>query len=444
MQPTRSKQHLISIGALVLALMLGGAFLQPAVTSADTVDELNDQIDSYQDKIKQIEKEIEEQRALIQTTSAKAGEIQAQINTLNATKRKLQGDIDRTQNVIKKAELTIEKIDIEVQDKEAQIQTSQKGLAASMRSLNRLSDVPVIELMLNSESISDFLMQVAQVQTFKEALIDKKYALLNLNRELEQKRKEEERTKAELEKEKLVLAGQHDTVASTQNAQSSLLAATKGEQSKYEQLLAEKERQHEEFEAMIRDIESKIQIMIDPNSFPDADNGVLVWPLDKIIVTQQFGGSDFAAQNPGIYGRPYHPGTDFGVPVGTKVKSVSGGTVRGSGNTDAYPGCYAWGKWILVDHDNGLSSLYAHLSSVLVSSGQRVEAGEVIALSGNTGISTGPHLHLTLYASQGVKIGKYGTYKPGGAGCAATDATGPFADLSAYLDPMTYLPTEYP
>jgi murein DD-endopeptidase MepM/ murein hydrolase activator NlpD len=375
------------------------------------------------------------------TTSAKAGEIQAQINSLNATKKKLQGDISRTQNVIKQSELNIKKIDIEVADKEEQIITSQKGLAASMRSLNRYSEIPLIEMMLDSDSISDFLMQVAQVQEFKEALIDKKYALLNLNRELEQKKKEEERTKEELEKEKLLLAGQHDTVASTQNAQSSLLAATKGEQAKYEEILREKERQHEEFEALVRDIESKIKIMIDPESFPDAGNGVLVWPLDRIVVTQQFGGSDFAAQNPGIYGRPYHPGTDFGTPIGSKVKSVSGGTVRGFGNTDAYPGCYAWGRWILVDHDNGLSSLYAHLSSILVSEGQRVEAGEVIALSGNSGVSTGPHLHLTIYASQGVKLGKYGTYKPGGAGCAATDATGPFADLDAYLDPMTYLPS---
>lgn len=440
MPQTNCKSNLISICTLVLTLIMACAF-SPQFSSAETVEELNEKIESYADKIKAIEREIEEQRKLINTTSAKAGEIQGQINTLNATKKKLQSDISRTQNVIKQSELTIKKIDIEVADKQEEIVTSQKGLAASMRSLNRFSEVPLIEMMLDSESISDFMMQVAQVQEFKEALIDKKYALLNLNRELEQKKNEEQRTKDELEKERLLLAGQHDTVASTQSAQSSLLAATKGEQARYEAILREKERQHEEFEALVRDIESQIKILIDPASFPDAGNGVLVWPLDNIIVTQQFGGSDFAAQNPGIYGRPYHPGTDFGTPVGSKVKSVSGGTVRGSGNTDAFPGCYAWGKWILVDHDNGLSSLYAHLSSVLVSSGQRVEAGEVIALSGNTGVSTGPHLHLTLYASQGVKIGQYGTYKPGGAGCAATAATGPFADLDAYLDPMTYLPS---
>jgi len=408
---------------------------------AETVDQLNEQIDEYEARIKAIDKEIEEQRKLIQTTSAKAGEIQAQINSLNATRNKLKKDISRTQDVIRKSELTIEKLGIEITDKERKVNELQEGLAQSMRNIQKGSDATILEMAFDTESISEFLSQLVEVQKFKEKLIDKKYELLNINRELSEKKSDEEKTKEELEKERQVLAGQHETVLSNEKVKSGLLAATKGEQAKYEQVLQQKEEQKKQFDALVRDIESKIKIMIDPESFPNAQKGILSWPLSNIIVTQNFGGSDFAKNNPGIYGRPYHPGTDFGTPVGTKVMSISGGTVRDFGNTDAYPGCYAWGKWILVDHDNGLSSLYAHLSSILVSRGQAVGAGEVIALSGNTGVSTGPHLHLTLYASQGVKTGKYGTYKPGGSGCAATDATGPFADLDAYLDPMSYLPS---
>jgi murein DD-endopeptidase MepM/ murein hydrolase activator NlpD len=420
--------------------ILAYVFLPITSIFAETVEELNQQIDSYADKIKQIDKEIEEQRKLIQTTSSKAGEIQTQINILNATRNKLKKDITRTQDVIKKSELTIEKLDIEITDKQRMVNELQEGLAQSMRSLQKTSDSSLLELAFDTNSVSDFFAQVVEIQKFKEKLINKKYELLNINRELGEKKSSEEKTKEELEKEKQILAGQQETVLSTQQTQSSLLSATKSEQSKYEQLLKEKETQRQQFEALVRDIESQIKILIDPNSYPSAQKSILAWPLDNIIVTQQFGGSDFAAKNPGIYGRPYHPGTDFGTPVGTKVKSVSSGTVRDFGNTDAFPGCYAWGKWILIDHDNGLSSLYAHLSSILVDRGQKLSSGEVIALSGNTGITTGPHLHLTIYASQGVKVGKYGVYKPGGAGCAATDASGPFADLDAYLDPMSYLP----
>jgi murein DD-endopeptidase MepM/ murein hydrolase activator NlpD len=420
--------------------LLGTYFTYNTSSFAETVDELNEQIDSYADKIKAIEKEIEQQRLLIQSTSAKAGDIQTKINSLNATKNKLQKDITRTQDVIKKSELTIQKIDIEMTDKERKIASTQKGLAESLRDLNQHTDISIIEMAMDAGTISDFLTQIVEVRKFKETLIDKKYELLNLNRELSQKKSEEVKTKEELEKEKQILAGQQQTVVLTQNEHKGLLSETKSEQAKYEQLLREKEAQKQQFNALVQDIESKIKKLIDPESFPSAQNSILVWPLDNIIVTQQFGGSDFAKQNPGIYGRPYHPGTDFGTPIGSKVKSVSSGKIRASGNTDAYPGCVAWGKWILIDHDNGLSSLYAHLSSILVSNGQSVTSGEVVALSGNTGYSTGPHLHLTLYATQGVEVGKYGTYKPGGAGCAATDASGPFADLDAYLDPMGYLP----
>ncbi|MEY4440928.1 MAG: hypothetical protein RLY49_554 [Candidatus Parcubacteria bacterium] len=426
---------------LIFVLLCGFKLFSFPFVFAETVDQLNDQIDEYQAKIKQIDAEIEEQRKLIQTTSAKAGEIQSQINTLTATRNKLQKDISRTQNVIKKSELTIEKLGIEITDKQRKIVELQEGLAQSMRNLEKNSDSNIFELAFKTGSMSNFFEQVFEIQRFKEKLIDKKYELLNISRELNVQKTDEEKTKEELEKEKQILAGQHDTVLSTEKTKSGLLAATKGEQAKYEQLLAQKQAQKQQFESLVKDIESKIQILIDPGSYPSAKRGVLSWPLANIIVTQQFGGSEFAKQNPGIYGRAYHPGTDFGTPIGTKVMSVSSGKVRDFGNTDAYPGCYAWGRWILVDHDNGLSSLYAHLSSILVERGQTVSAGEVIALSGNSGVSTGPHLHLTIYASQGVKVGKYGTYKPGGAGCAATDASGPFADLDAYLDPMSYLPS---
>lgn len=441
---SKSFKTIFSYTFLCAALFaLGAFFYAPTISLADEdeVEELNEQIESYEEKIRQIEEEIEQQRLLIQSTSARAGDIQIQINALNATKRKLQNDISRTQDVIKKSELTIEKIDIEMTDKERKILSTQKGLMESLQDLNQHTDISLIEMALDAGTISDFLAQIVEVRKFKEILIDKKYELLNLNRELTQKKNEEVRTKEELEKEKQILAGQQQTVVITQNEHQNLLSETQSEQAKYEQLLAQKEAQKEQFNTLVRDIESQIQKLIDPESFPEAGNSVLSWPLDNIIVTQQFGGSDFAKQNPGIYGRPYHPGTDFGVPTGTKVKSVSSGRVRASGNTDAFPGCVAWGKWILVDHDNGLSSLYAHLSSILVSDGQSVASGEVIALSGNTGYSTGPHLHLTVYATQGVEVGKYGSYKPGGTGCAATGATGPFADVDAYLDPMSYLPS---
>jgi len=82
-----------------------------------------------------------------------------------------------------------------------------------------------------------------------------------------------------------------------------------------------------------------------------------------------------------------HEGTDFAVPVGTPVKAAECGTVIFAGDGGSY------GKLIKIDHGNGVVTAYAHLSEITVTDGQAVSAGYEIALSGNTGRSTGPHLH---------------------------------------------------
>ncbi|MFF0450665.1 M23 family metallopeptidase [Streptomyces sp. NPDC004609] len=90
-----------------------------------------------------------------------------------------------------------------------------------------------------------------------------------------------------------------------------------------------------------------------------------------------------------------HSGQDFAVPTGTPVKSVGAGTVVKAGPNGAGDGP-AYGNAVVVKHNNGKYSQYAHLSSVNVVPGQIVKAGQQIALSGNTGNSSGPHLHFEI------------------------------------------------
>lgn len=82
-----------------------------------------------------------------------------------------------------------------------------------------------------------------------------------------------------------------------------------------------------------------------------------------------------------------HKGMDMAVPEGTEVVACKGGRVAATGEDDIY------GKWILLEHSNGIGSFYAHLSFVAVQSGTAVRSGEPIARSGSTGKVTGPHLH---------------------------------------------------
>ena len=233
-------------------------------------------------------------------------------------------------------------------------------------------------------------------------------------------------------------ADQNEVLVGSKSEKSKLLSATKNEEAQYQKLLKEKKTEYEQILKEMRDFESKLQFILDPNTIPAKGTKVFNWPVENVRITQLFGGTEFAKQNASVYGgRAYHPGVDFGVPTGSKILAPLAGTVRATGNTDAVPGCYSWGKWTLVDHANGLSTLYAHQSVISVTPGQVVGTGEVIGYSGNTGYSTGPHLHFTVYAKAGVSVRKFNEIKAV-TSCGA--ATTPIAASDAYIDPMVYLP----
>ena len=117
-----------------------------------------------------------------------------------------------------------------------------------------------------------------------------------------------------------------------------------------------------------------------PMSAPSAAG--LIWPVSGPI-TSGFGGRS----SPGGVGSTYHEGLDFGIPEGTPIRAAKGGTVV----IAAYTGGY--GNYTCIDHGGGLSTCYGHQSGYAVSAGQSVDQGQVIGYSGNTGASTGPHLH---------------------------------------------------
>jgi len=99
-----------------------------------------------------------------------------------------------------------------------------------------------------------------------------------------------------------------------------------------------------------------------------------------------------------IDGKPrYHNGIDIAIPEGTPVRPAATGVVVYSGQRPGY------GYTILIEHDNGMVTLYGHNSRLMASPGQMVDTGTVIAYSGNTGRSTGPHLHFEAWQA-GVNV----------------------------------------
>jgi murein DD-endopeptidase MepM/ murein hydrolase activator NlpD len=299
-------------------------------------------------------------------------------------------------------------------------------------------EISLIELLLQHNQLSEFWGTFEAHEAVRNSMSFKVGELASLQRLLDEKREANTEKRSDLLSLQSQYKDQNSVLTNNQAEQSDLLEVTKSEEKNYQKLLAQKQEARDQIIKDLRDFEAKLQFFLDPNSIPTAGTAVFAWPLKNVIVTQWFGGSEFAKRNPGIYGgRAYHPGVDMGTPRGTSIYAPLSGTVRATGNTDLVPGCYSWGKWTLIDHANGLSTLYAHQDVISVTPGQSVTTGDIIGYTGNTGYSTGPHLHFTVYAKDGVTVRKFNEIK---TVTSCGPASTPVAATDAYIDPALYLP----
>ena len=130
-----------------------------------------------------------------------------------------------------------------------------------------------------------------------------------------------------------------------------------------------------------------------PGSDTTLADGALQWPLPvagTITSPQGYRSDPITGET------SYHSGTDIAVPEGTPILAAADGTATVANSLDSWGGSY--GYYVKLDHGDGLTTLYAHCSSICVTAGQQVKAGEVIAYVGQTGRATGPHLHFEVHS----------------------------------------------
>ena len=426
-----------TLGVLILPLL--HVATQTHYTYAESeIEILQKQINERGGRLKEIEAEIAGYQKELKKVGGEKASLQKAINQLELERKKVQADINYTQNKIGATDLEINKLLIEIDDTEAEISFNKRAIGETLQSLSELDDQSLIELLLQYENLSDFWGKVDELDQLRRMIAEDVKTLADQRVILDEKYGINTKKRADLIDLKEQYADQNSVLVGNKTEKSKLLSATKNEESNYQKLLREKEAARALILKELRDFESKLQFILDPNTIPPKGTPVFNWPVENVIITQLFGGTEFAKQNASVYGgRAYHPGVDFGVPRGTKIFAPLGGTVRATGNTDLVPGCYSWGMWTLIDHANGLSTLYAHQSVQSVVAGQTVKTGEVIGYSGSSGYSTGPHLHFTVYAKAGVTVRKFNEIK---SVTSCGPATTPVAATDAYIDPMVYLP----
>lgn len=422
-----------------LGVVLIPAFFATGQVFAESqIEQLQSQITERNDRLGQIEAEIAKYELALMEVGAEKNTLQKAINQLELERKKVVADISYTENKISSTDLELSKLVLEITSAEERINKNQAAIAQIIRELDASADDSMVEVLLRHKNISEFWGEVENLETVRNSMRNKVVELNDLKEVLERKRGETTQQREQLVSLKVQYDDQQQVLENNKQTKSELLQETRSEEAEYQKLLNDKQVAREQIIKELRDFEAKLSFILDPNTIPTPGTAVFSWPLDNIIITQYFGGSEFAKRNPGIYGgRAYHPGVDFGAPRGTQIKAPLSGVVRDTGNTDLVPGCYSWGKWTLIDHANGLSTLYAHQDVVSVQPGQRVDTNQVIGYVGNTGYSTGPHLHFTVYVKDGVQIKQFNEIK---TVTSCGPAKTPVAATDAYVDPIDYLP----
>ena len=413
------------ISALILFLLISLA----TIAQADTTVEIKNKINDKTDSIAKLEAEIKQYQADIDALGKEKDSLSNTIKSLDISKKKLETDTKITEKKISAKNLEIKNLSSQIGDKGSRISDGKRVISRSLLDIYQMNSASIIESTLGKKSFSDIWSESDQLIELQGGMQDKITDLKNVKADLEDNKKLTEKKKAELIGLTNDLKNQAKIIAQNVKEKNDLLKETKNTEANYNQILLAKQIQKQAFEKEISDLESALKFTLNPNSIPGSSPGVLKYPLDKIRITQYFGNTEFSTKNPSVYKGTGHNGIDLAASIGTPVRSAGVGTVTEVISKSTAQRC-GYGKWIAIKHPNGLSTVYAHLSLPSVVVGQAVDAGQVIGYSGNTGFSTGPHLHFGVYVTQGLQTIE-------SKSCPGIII--PYAAYNAYLNPLSYL-----
>ncbi|MBI2633689.1 MAG: peptidoglycan DD-metalloendopeptidase family protein [Parcubacteria group bacterium] len=376
--------------------LASGVFLKfNEVARSLTVDEIKIRIDEKEAEIKVLEAQADAFRKSIDESLGKAKTLQGEIARIDAKLGQLRVNLSITQKKIEAKELKIQELNGDISTTSGEVTKRRDQIGEVLRVLSERDGESLLASMLRANQVSEFLGEYAYLEGLEKGLYqdvtELKYYKGVLEGELDQSRQ----AKLELQALLTSLQSQRKITENTKSERQNLLAETKNQERNYQKLLQETVQKQEAIEKEIFELEAELRRMINTDALPGRQRGLFYWPLDGGYVTQEFGPVPSSSITRDFY--QFHNGIDLGAKtgVGTPIRAAFDGTVVATGNN----GRYAYGRWIAVRHENNLTTLYAHLSLVGVSVGQKVSRGQIIGYMGATGLATGPHLHFTVYAT---------------------------------------------
>lgn len=435
------------------AIFLVAFFVATSPVYALTIQELQKGIEQKNAEIQKLQESKKKYLGELQKNQQRSNTLKQEIADIDNSIRNLSNSIALTERQIERARLQIQQLGLEISEKDTSIQKVKGGLATIVNSFAQHEQEPQIYALLKTNSLSRFFRTLSDATLLEKNMLLTLGDLHQLRNERATEKSQSEEKKTELQNLENNLTTQKQSQLGAKNDRSNLLAITKNEEKKYQALIKEQEQKEAQLEKEIADYERQIKVTLNASLLPTRGHGVLAYPLPDVVltpcspgmspdqncITQYFGYTAFAAS--GGYSGKGHNGVDFRAAVGTPVLAVGGGVVLATGDTDIECPRASYGKWILVRHNNNLSTIYGHLSEIDISSGQTVSPGQRIALSGRTGYATGPHLHLSVVVTQAVQVTSFPANTCGKRRNITLPVVGsdPISGISGYLNPLNYL-----
>ena len=359
------------LAVLTLLTLAAAGSVRPAY-AAKTAAELEEeqrkaaQIAALEQKKKEQQEKLKELEKQIAEAKAKKEDVMVTKNLLDQRNQLLLEQIDDTQNQIDDAAAQIARYELLEQEQ-------YELFCQQVRSEEERGSLSYLSVLFKATSMADLLNRME----FVNEVAEYNKTLIAAMKETRENIKAE---KTEMEAKEAQLGEQQDELQGKLDETTNLMNEYAADQKALEQMHAAEEKAADEIDAQIE------RLIADSDVVPGSEG--FIWPVSTSKMISSPIGSRVA---PGGFGSTNHKGVDIcNVGYTSSVYATKSGRVLLT-NSSGWGGGY--GNYVVIDHGGGLTTLYAHMSVVKVSPGDTVSQGTVIGVTGNTGASTGPHLH---------------------------------------------------
>ncbi|MDP2685479.1 MAG: peptidoglycan DD-metalloendopeptidase family protein [bacterium] len=390
----------------VIFFIVVGLTVQPYLVYSENneqasseIEILNKKIAENKSKVQKLEASIEQVKKDINSKKLEATSLKNQIAILDNRTTQIELDIEVTEEKLDTLTLEISALKIKIDLKEKDIVKQKEMLSELIRTLNYESEKDYLEVIAAYDNFSDFYNRVQYLQVVEEDLGKNTKTLRLAKEELDEKKSGTEERKLSYETMKAELDEKMKNYEEQIFNKENLLFQTKSSEITFQALLKNLRSQYQQIEAEIasveREMRNKLEAQKKFNNTNDTDfGGLFSWPTQSRYVTAYFRDPDYPFRN--IF---EHNAIDIRSGQGTPIKAAASGYV-GRARTCSSSSCYAY---VMLLHADNFSTLYGHLSKIIVSEDQFVTRGDIIGYSGATPgtigagpFVTGPHLHFEI------------------------------------------------